>query len=408
MDREDGVHEGEMMENIENSEETRPRYTLNRRDLLIKGGMLAIAASAATAVPTVLTACGGNAGSAAGAASPGAGYSGLIPGGGGYDTAVKAALAGKQIKIGFTPPVLSEFFDIMEHAAFYVVKEMEDRFGVSVTWDRAAPSGNFSTVQEHFGIVQNWVQAGFDAVAICTAIDLAARNKLYTQAEAAGTTIYEFNMPNELWPTDAQKFTSSITYDNVLQSGYLAGSYIAEKLKGQGEIIQIWGPSGHWAEARQKGLDMVLAQNPGLKVVAKADGGYVRDKGYTAAQNLLQKYPNVNAIYGENEEMALGAAQAVDTASLQHWDESTGKGILIIGADGLKSGFEAIKQNRLTASVYVSSIDQGVMIAETIFNNLLMGNTVDKIQNQPTVVVDKHNVDVYLPLLEWALAAPKI
>ena len=37
----------------------------------------------------------------------------------------------------------SEFFNEMEHAAFYVMKEMEDRFGISVQWERAAPAGNF-------------------------------------------------------------------------------------------------------------------------------------------------------------------------------------------------------------------------------------------------------------------------
>jgi ABC-type sugar transport system substrate-binding protein len=391
-------HEGEMME------ESQDRR-LSRRELLVKAGIVTVAAGAATAVPTVLSACGS--GEAATAASSAASTTTLFPGGADVDTAIAAKLKGKTVKVGFTPPVLSEFFNEMEMAAFWALKEFEDRFGINWVWERAAPSGNFETVQEHFNIVQNWVQAGFDVIAICSAIDLEARNKLYTQAIEGGAAVYEFNQPNELWPVEDQVMQSSITYDNVLQSGYAAGSYIAEKLGGKGDIIQIWGPSGHWAEARQKGLDMALAENPGLKVVAKADGGYVRDKGFAAAQNLLQRYPDVNAIYGENEEMALGASQAIDVAGLEHWDPETGKGILTIGADGLMTGFKAIKDGRLTATVYVGTVDQGIGIAKTILYNRLLGMSVDKIQNQPCVVVDKDNVQIYEALTQWALAAPK-
>lgn len=47
-------------------------------------------------------------------------------------------------------------------------------------------------------------------------------------------------------------------------------------------------------------------------MVGEADGGYVRDKGLQAAQDLLTRDSDIDAIYGENEEMALGASQAID------------------------------------------------------------------------------------------------
>ena len=303
--------------------------------------------------------------------------------------------------------MLSEFFDEMEHAAFWQLAEFEERFGVSFEWERAAPSGDFETVQEHFDIVQNWVQSGFDAIAICTAVGLEARNEIYQTALDGGTAIYEFNMPNELWGDDDQAMQSSITYDNVRQSGFAAGNYIAEKLGGEGRIMQIWGPGGHWAEARQEGLDLALAANPGLEIVAKTDGGYVRDKAFDAAQNLLTSNPDVDAIYGENEEMALGASQAMDAAGLTHWDADTGEGILTIGADGLLSGFQAIKEGRLTATVYVGTIEQGINVARTILYHSQLGMDVDRIQNQPTAIVDSSNVDIFETYTQWALDSPK-
>jgi ribose transport system substrate-binding protein len=230
--------------------------------------------------------------------------------------------------------------------------------------------------------------------------------KVYTGAESKGTKIYQLNMPMELWPIESVTSTSNIGYDNRMQSGYVAGSYIAKTLGGEGTILQIWGPSGSpWSKARQQGLDIALKENPGIKVVGKADGGYVRDKGFAAAQNLLESHPEVNAVYGENEEMALGASQAIDAKGLKHWDGK--EGILTIGADGLRSGFEAIRKGRLTATVDVGGVDQGLEAIKTVFADQIMGMAVDRVINVPTVVVDKSNVEQRDAYVAWALGARK-
>ena len=340
------------------------------------------------------------------ATAQGTGSGGSFPGGTGLDEVIRRQAEGKTLRIGFTPPVLSEFFAEMEHGCWQQMKNYEDRFGIQWGWARTAPAGNFDAVQEHFNIVQNWVTSGFDAIIICTGGDFASMQKVYKGAEEKGTRIYQVNMPMELWPIGQVASTSNISYDNRLQSGYLAGRYIAEKLGGRGEILQVWGPSGSpWSVARQQGLDLALRENPGIRVVGKADGGYVRDKGFAAAQNLLEAHPNVNAVYGENEEMALGASQAIDAKGLKHWDGRDG--ILTIGADGLRSGFEAIRKGRLTATVDVGGVDQGLEAIRTVVAVQLLGMTVDSVINVPTVVVDKSNVEARDAYIAWALGGPK-
>jgi ribose transport system substrate-binding protein len=345
-------------------------------------------------------------GEESGSATAQGGSGGSFPGGGPLDAAVRKVVEGKTVKVGFTPPVLSEFFAQMEHACWQQMANYEQRFGVKWEWARTAPAGNFDAVQEHFNIVQNWVTAGFDAILICTGGDFSSMQRVYKGAEERGTRIYQVNMPMELWPIEQVASSSNITYDNIRQSGYLAGTYIAEKLGGRGTILQVWGPSGSpWSTARQKGLDRALEENPGLRVVGKADGGYVRDKGFAAAQNLLEANPNVDAIYGENEEMALGASQAIDAARLKHWDGKDG--ILTIGADGLRSGFEAIRKGRLTATVDVGGVDQGLEAIRTLFAHQLLGMTVDQVINVPTVVVDRSNIEMRDAYIAWALGAAK-
>lgn len=321
-----------------------------------------------------------------------------------YDAIIRKAVAGKTIKVGFTPPILSEFFDIMEHAAFRQAHNYTERFGVQWKWQRASPAGDFNSVEGQYNIIQNWITAGLDVIMVCTAGNYKDTEKIYADARAKGITIIQFNMPIELWPIEKVGDTCSVGYDNILQSGYVAGKFIAEKLGGKGKVLQIWGPSGSiWSEARQKGFDIILKQYPDLKVVGLADGGYVRDKGFAAAQNLLTSNPNVDAIYGENEEMALGGSQAIDALGLKHWDGKTG--IITIGADGLQSGFKAIRDKRLSATISVGGVGQGLKLVEMAFAIRALGMTVPKINNVPVQLVDASNVDGVDALQAWALGA---
>lgn len=322
------------------------------------------------------------------------------------DKAIKNIAKGRTIKVGFTPPVLSENFTQIESAAWRKMAEFEKRFGVKWVWERQAPVGDFNAVQGTLGIVQSWISRRFDAVAVCTGANFATVQDLYKTANSKGLKVFQFNQPAELYPEAQLQTVSNIGYDNRWQSGYLAGKYLADALGGKGKILQIWGPSGSdWTRGRKIGFDKALKENPGIKVVGEADGGYVRDKGFTAAQDLLTKYPDVNAIYGENEEMALGASQAIDAAGLKHWNGKTG--ILTIGADGLVSGFKAIAAGKLTATVDIGGIDQGQNLIEAIFSTVVLGQSVTQIINNPTQVVDKSNYQWHQAYAQWALDTPR-
>lgn len=374
---------------------------LSRRSLLRTAGLIGAGVGASS-----LVACtaGSGGGSNAGAAVSGAGGGGAT--GASYDEAIRKLVDGREIKVGFTPPVLSENFTQIESAAWHKMNEYEQRFGCKWLWERQAPVGDFNAVQGTLGIVQAWVSRKFDAVAVCTGANFATVQTLYKNAKEKGVPIYQFNQPAELYADEELQTVTNVGYDNRWQSGYLAGTYIAQKLQGKGNILQIWGPSGSdWTRARRIGFDKALSENPGIKVVGEADGGYVRDKGFTAAQDLLTKNKDVDAIYGENEEMALGASQAIDAAGLKHWDGTAG--ILTIGADGLVSGYKAIRDGKLTATVDIGGVDQGQNLIEAIFATAVLKQSVTQFVNNPTQVVDKSNVEWHDAYTKWALAVPK-
>lgn len=328
------------------------------------------------------------------------------------DEAIRAIVDGRTIKVGFSPPILSEFYTQVEKAAFNKMKEYEDRYGVKWEWERQGALNDAHSGTETVGIVEAYISRGFDAVFVCSAAPAETMQELYAQGSAEGVDFYQFNSTEELAnpsqaedPTGGLNTISNIGYDDRWQSGYIAGKYIAETLDGDGEVIQIMGPSGSdWTKLRQQGFQKAISESPGIQIAGQADGGYVRDKGFTAAQDLLTRFPDVDAIYGENEDMALGASQAIDAAGLKHWDGN--EGIITIGADGLVSGMESIKAGKLTATVDVNSTAIGEQMIETLFAHEVLGMAVSQFVRVPTDVVDKQNVDWHQASLKANLAGP--
>jgi ABC-type sugar transport system substrate-binding protein len=372
---------------------------LTRRQLLSKSALAGGGLLAASMVGGSLFK-----GSEAHAAEPTAG-TGPYPGDEAWRKAVAAKVAGRTLSIGFTPPAASEFYDEIEHGAFSQMSTYSAWFGVKWKWTTFFP-GEHQNINDQVNTIQNWVTSKFDAALVCTAGDFASMQKVYQSAADKGTRVFQFNMPAEMWPEQETKAISTISYNNAMQSGYIATEYIAQKLGGKGKILLIWGLPGHWATSRRNGVELASKKYPNLKIVGEQRGDYVRDKGLDAAQNLLQRDQDINAIYGENEEMALGASQALGAMGLEPWDGK--KGIIVIGADGLKSGYEAIKAGQLTATVNVGPVEQGRQSVQAIFWNVVLGYVPAKVINVRTVVVDKSNVEEPLAYVNWALGVPKI
>lgn len=382
---------------------TRPRRIQRRVGAIAATAVFAIALAGCTVATG--TNNGGSDGSGAASVAGGASCGSTAT-----QDAITAAVAGRTIKLGYTPPILSEFYTQVEKAAHNRMKYYEDCYGVKWEWSRQGALNDAHSGVEAVGIVENFISNGFDAVFVCSAGPHSTMQEIYQTGSEQGVDFYQFNSTEELEnpsqatdPTAGLHTVSNIGYDDRWQSGYIAGQYIAGLLKGEGQIVQILGPSGSdWTKLRQQGFEAAIAEFPGMTIVGSADGGYVRDKGLTAAQDLLTKFPEIDAIYGENEDMALGASQAIDLAGLKHWDGS--EGIVTIGADGLISGMDSIRDGKLTATVDVNSIEMGTTMIDTLFQHEVLGMSVSQFVRIPTVVVDKANVDWAEGLIADAMA----
>ncbi|UZD15362.1 ribose ABC transporter substrate-binding protein RbsB [Gallibacterium anatis] len=134
---------------------------------------------------------------------------------------------------------------------------------------------------------------------------------------------------------------SHIASDNVA-GGKMAGDFIAEKLGDNAKVIQLEGIAGTSA-ARERGEGFKQAvQAHKFEILASQPADFDRTKGLNVMENLLTAQPNVQAVFAQNDEMALGAIRAVQAAN---------KSVLIVGFDGTDDGVKAVKSGKLGATI---------------------------------------------------------
>ena len=136
---------------------------------------------------------------------------------------------------------------------------------------------------------------------------------------------------------------SHIASDNVA-GGRLAGEYLGRALQGRGNVAIINHPAVTSVIDRVQGFREALAKFPAMKIVADVSGQGVREKSLLATSDILQAHPELNAIFGINDDSALGALDAVQQFKRPH--------IIIIGYDATPPAVDAImKDTPLKAEV---------------------------------------------------------
>ncbi|NLG95641.1 MAG: ribose ABC transporter substrate-binding protein RbsB, partial [Acetomicrobium flavidum] len=133
-----------------------------------------------------------------------------------------------------------------------------------------------------------------------------------------------------------------IASDNVA-GGKMAGEYIVQQLGGKGKVVQLEGiPGASSARDRGKGF-MEAIEGTEIELVASQPADFDRTKGMTVMQNILQAQPEIDAVFAQNDEMALGAVQAIESAGRQ--------GIMVVGFDAIDDALQAIKDGKMAATV---------------------------------------------------------
>jgi len=148
--------------------------------------------------------------------------------------------------------------------------------------------------------------------------------------------------------SDPSLYVSFIGSDFV-EEGRRAGRWLAQKTGGKAVIAELVGtPGSAPAIDRKKGFEEILAANPGMSIVLSQSGDFTRAKGKEVMEAFLKSPEghNITALFAHNDDMALGAIQAIEEAGLR-----PGKDIIIVSIDGVHDAFEAMAAGKLNCSV---------------------------------------------------------
>jgi ribose transport system substrate-binding protein len=201
----------------------------------------------------------------------------------------------------------------------------------------------------------------------------------------------ERGVPVILVDTDAP-FDKKVTYigtDNR-RGGQLAAKGLADAIGGPAEVALIHGvPGNESQDARAQGfIDALASDYPALKLVARQPGNSERSLGLTVMENILTAHPGIKGVFATNDQMALGAMEALEARSLR------GK-IKIIGFDATKEAVQATVDGRLAGSVAQNPRMMGQRGVEAALA-ALEGKPVEKRIDTGTELVTAANAAKYL------------
>ncbi len=173
--------------------------------------------------------------------------------------------------------------------------------------------------------------------------------------EAAGVYYVSWwNKPENVKAWDYPHWVAHIAFDGI-SAGEFAANVLFKKMGGQGKIVAIKGMlANSIAIDRYKGLENVLAKNPGIKLVASDTAEWDRTKAFEKMKSFLVANPDIGGVWAANDNMALGALEALRAAGL------AGK-VLVTGCDGIAEMLDAIAAGEAAATVLNDSFWQGGM-----------------------------------------------
>ena len=256
-------------------------------------------------------------------------------------------------EIGLSISTLNNpFFVALKEGAEEQAKEMDATLTVADAQNDAAKQVND---------VEDMIQKGMDLILI-NPTDSEAVGAAVQAANDAGIPVITVDRNAETGDVVAH-----VASDNV-GGGQLAGDYMVE-LVGEGQkVVELEGIPGASA-TRDRGQGFNEAIDGKLEVVAKQSANFDRAEGLTVMENILQDNKDIVAVFAHNDEMALGAVQALEAAGMSD--------VKVIGFDATDDAVKAVEGGTMAATVAQKPAEIGKLGVEAAINHL-KGETVEE------------------------------
>ncbi|MRI31666.1 LacI family transcriptional regulator [Endozoicomonas sp. OPT23] len=192
--------------------------------------------------------------------------------------------------------------------------------------------------------LRSFVAQGVDGIVLAPVVE-TGWDRVLREVKRAGIPVVLVDRGIKV--SDPSLYTSLVASDFVFE-GKLAGSWLAQKTHGIANVVELQGgPGAAPAIDRKKGFGEIVDEFAGMNIIASQTGEWTRTKGKEVMEAFLKSQGDkIDAVYAHNDDMALGAIQAI-----KEYGKKPGKDILVVSIDGVKSAFEAMVDGDLNATV---------------------------------------------------------
>jgi len=217
--------------------------------------------------------------------------------------------------------------------------------------------------------IKNFIAQEVDVIVLAPVVETGWEPVL-KEAKEAGIPVILVDRGIEV--SDDSLYATLIASDFV-EEGRMAARWLVEMTGGKVNIVELQGTVGSApAIDRKEGFAEIINQFPDMKIIKSQSGEFTRAKGKEVMEAFIKSEgENIQAVYAHNDDMALGAIQALDDAGM-----NPGKSVLVISIDGVRGAFEAMVAGKLNATVECNPLF-GPITFDTI-DKLLAGETVPK------------------------------
>ncbi|MDD4112242.1 MAG: sugar ABC transporter substrate-binding protein [Herbinix sp.] len=276
----------------------------------------------------------------------------------------------KGYSIGYTCPTLNNpFFVGMMDGAQLASDEREVKLTML---------GGDNDVTKQVAQIEDFISQGVDAIVV-QAVDTTGIVTAVEEANEAGIPVFT----TAETPTGGD-IVCSISFDSY-ESGYNGGTYIADVLGGEGKVVELVGVLGQeTSREKSRGFAEAIEKFDGIEILSSQPAEYDRATAMNIMENWLQTYDQIDAVYAANDEMALGAMQAIEAAGIND--------IFVMGNDGTDEALEAVIAGTLGATNGTPGYIQGY-IAIDIAVRYLNGEAVPATIKERNTVIDASNID---------------
>ncbi|KMK94370.1 ribose ABC transporter substrate-binding protein RbsB [Rossellomorea marisflavi] len=221
--------------------------------------------------------------------------------------------------------------------------------------------------------VEDLIQQGVDLLLI-NPTDSSAISTAVQSANSIGIPVVTLDRS-----ADKGDVATLVSSDNE-KGGEMAADYLIKELGEGTKVAELEGVPGASA-TRERGAGFHNLADDKLDVAAKQTANFDRTQGLNTMENILQGNPDIKAVFAHNDEMALGAQQAI---------QSSGRDVLVVGFDGNEDALKSIEEGNLSATVAQQPEEIGKLAVQA-GADVLNGEKVEKMIPVPLKLVTKEN-----------------